>query len=98
MSIPTESGLSFCSHSEVLQYLKDYAAKFNIDEKVQLNSEVEKLECVDNQWQVTSNEKTVKFDFVVVANGHYSKPDIPSCFNNHIFQGQSIHASEYSWG
>merc|ERR1711892_1548640 len=39
---------SFCSHREVFQYLKDYAVKFDLIDKVKLLSKVEKAAMVDD--------------------------------------------------
>ena len=54
---------SFCSHREVFQYLKEYASKFGLIEKVKLSSKVEQVKFVDNKWRVMVNGEVNLFDF-----------------------------------
>ena len=96
--LKTKTGSSFCGHGEILQYLKTYAAKFKIDDKIQFSSKVENVEFSNDEWLITVNNEINTFDFVVLANGHFSTPDIPPCFNDNIFEGEIIHASAYRWG
>ena len=94
----TKSGDSFCGHAEVLLYLKEYAEKFNLMNKVKLSSEVENVEMIDDQWLVTVNQKTYQFDYVIVAIGRYTtieNVDFPPCFENNKFEGTIIPACRY---
>lgn len=77
----------FPGHSEVLEYLKDYAAEFGLRELVRFGTEVRwvGLEEGGATWKVRAEqnkgeEVDESFDAVVVCNGHYSEPriaDIP---------------------
>ena len=77
---------SFINYDEVRACLEDNAKVWQIDKLVQLNSEVIKLEPIDNlsdqpAWQLTyiKDHESFKeeFNFVVVCNGHYNTPKIP---------------------
>ena len=84
---------AFPSHTVILKYLEDYAKRENLTEHISFNNPVErcsfeKKECT---WKV--NEEN--FDFVVVANGHYTKPSIPDIFKNSSFEGEIMHTHYY---
>lgn len=73
--------------SDVFQYLKSYYKKFIEKESrisVHLNTRVSDLSKSGSLWTIVSknsqtSEQTSKdFDYVVIANGHYSDPKIPS--------------------
>ena len=89
---------SFVTHFEVQEYLHKYAEKFGLKDKIRLSSRVEKLTFNDPGWSITANNQTESFDYVIIANGHYTTPDFPQCFNNGQFRGQTIHASSYRKG
>merc|ERR1719259_53041 len=47
-------------------------------------------------WEIeTADGKTAEFDFVIVANGHYTKPYLPEIFENSSFKGEIIHSHVY---
>ena len=96
MPFTTKNGTSFCGHDEVLHYLKTYAETFKILEKIQFSTPVERVDFANDEWRITTTKNAShSFDFVVLANGHYSTPDIPPCFNGNVFEGEIIHASSY---
>lgn len=81
----------FPSHTELLQYLKDFCDWFGLREIIRFNTRVDHVGMLDYgacsndlKWVVRSrekkNEKVVEevFDAVVVATGHYSQPRLPS--------------------
>lgn len=97
---------SFVHHTVVLQYLKDYARKYDIYEKIQFCTLVQKVypKKVDENkviWEVTvcnliSQEmQTNTFDSVMVCNGHYSVPHIPDIKGMDNFKGILLHSHEY---
>lgn len=71
----------FPNRSQVWQYLKSYYNQF-IDGKdrvkVRFASKVQSVIKDNEVWQVTANGTTEAFDYVIVANGHFDKPYIPS--------------------
>ena len=61
-------------------------------ENVKFDSAVKNIENIDNQWEVTYNNYSEKFDAVVIANGHYETkitPDFPGTFNGEILHSHS---------
>jgi len=73
----------FPGHREVLMYLQDFAAHFEIDELVRFGTEVVFAGLVEGgKWRVTSalrNSDPVDeiYDAVIVCNGHYVRPRLP---------------------
>lgn len=78
-------------HREVMMYLQDFSKEFRIEEMVQFETEVVRVEPAEEKWRVNyrnsrgvSGEET--FDAVVVCNGHFTEPrlaHIPG--NNNYF-------------
>ena len=69
--------------STVLAYLQSYASAYNLYPHIRLNATVESAVRVKGKWHVTfsspSGSSTLKdIDSLVVANGRYSQPYIPS--------------------
>jgi cation diffusion facilitator CzcD-associated flavoprotein CzcO len=76
---PPETSL-FPTAAVVQKYLEDYAVHFNLLRFVRLCTRVEKVfwDTDSREWDVTlSTGERLKFDFVIVANGHYRKPRYP---------------------
>lgn len=96
----------FCSHQEVLHYLNSFAKHFNILQYIEFHTRVT---AVIPQWSATKkltwhvtmtnttthDEQTRDFDAVVVCNGHYSQPRVPSYPNQDRFLGTLMHSHNY---
>lgn len=75
----------FLSHDELSKRFSDFVDKENLDDYVRKNSRVEGLFKSNDKWVVTvrhtstGNEEWYQeeFDAVVIANGHYTVPNIP---------------------
>ncbi|KAI8969403.1 hypothetical protein BD414DRAFT_471171 [Trametes punicea] len=77
---PPETPL-FPSASTVLAYLHDYAKTFELYAHIRFNIPVLSVHWnTDSQkWDVTvSDNEVLQFDLIIVANGHYRIPRIPS--------------------
>ena len=48
-----------------------------------------------NFMPITIKLAVFDFDFVIVANGHYTKPSLPALFENCDFEGRIIHSHVY---
>lgn len=80
MPLPEHSNM-FPNRVEVLNYLVDYQKtlpewiNFKFDTKV---SSLKKIES-SNEWEITANEITKKYDSVILAHGHFDTPFVPKC-------------------
>jgi len=85
---------SFPGHREILAYLANYADYHQLD-NITFNSPVTQVTKERNKWTVETTQEKDEFDFVIVANGHYTKPSLPEIFKQSAFQGSIIHSHVY---
>lgn len=81
-------------HWQVHQYLKDYAARFELEKHIRFRSPVVQLQAVDGGWSVTVQGQAAEhFDAVVIGTGHQGKPMHPEWKDR--FAGEYLHAHDY---
>lgn len=100
---------SFVTHQQVQKYLESYKDHFQLEQYIQYNTKVEKIEkntmrksqILPNcpQWRITTNcngqTQTNDYDAVCIGNGHYNRPIIPDIPGMGFYQGRSSHAMDY---
>ncbi len=88
------------SGPQVQAYLEAYANEFDLMRHVRLNTEVlSAAQRDDGSWTVTTAEGDDQYDFLVVCNGIFSTPFIPSFENDDAFVdagGRICHTSEFT--
>ncbi|MGI9586222.1 MAG: NAD(P)-binding domain-containing protein, partial [Acidimicrobiia bacterium] len=90
---------AYLHHSQVLEYLETYADEFGLRQMVTYRHRVVSITQGDDGWQVVAvnvesgESVTNLYGAVVVANGHHWDPNLPEEVD--VFDGESIHASEY---
>lgn len=84
------------SHRMMLDYLKNYAEKFDLAKNIYFGTKVVHLSKSDEgKYQIGfENGDSQVFDYVAIATGHTSKPRYPD-LNFKKFQGQVIHSQAY---
>jgi dimethylaniline monooxygenase (N-oxide forming) / hypotaurine monooxygenase len=95
-----ETTADFPSHSEVLQYLHDYAAHFGLHQHIHLNTVVESAQPTgEGRWTVCARggeqATTETFEAMVVCSGRAHAPQIPQLPGSETFAGQVLHSSRY---
>lgn len=82
-------------HSQMLEYLRAYAAHFGVDRRIEYRTPVERIEpASDNDWIVTlARGEKRRYGAVVVANGHNWDPKYPNLPGE--FHGQAFHSASY---
>lgn len=84
----------FPNHELVLEYLRSYAKHFKLYSDIQFNTLVERIEPIENYWNVTLKDGIVRqYRGVVVANGHHTKPKYPKFPGT--FTGEILHSRDY---
>ena len=88
---------SFIGHEEVLEYLVNYAKMTKVIPYIKFNSKVISISrSIDGKWNIETNQnQSLIFDFVIIANGHFSVPYTPEEFEKSPFRGQIIHSHFY---
>ncbi|RJQ73748.1 monooxygenase [Pseudonocardiaceae bacterium YIM PH 21723] len=89
---------TFPSAAQMLAYLNDYADHFRLRENITFNTEVTRVRPLDRTglagWSVELSTGEVReYAGVMIANGHYFAPKIPSYPGE--FTGRQIHSKAY---
>jgi dimethylaniline monooxygenase (N-oxide forming) len=90
----------FPHHTEMLHYLRAYAASFGLQQYIQFNTVVEAVEPTD-QWQWTIHVRTGErlstetFDALIICSGREGYPALPSLLGSDTFRGKILHSSAY---
>ncbi|WCJ25979.1 Flavin-containing monooxygenase family protein [Euphorbia peplus] len=105
---PTRDPRRYPGHREVLLYLKDFATEFQIEGLIRFETEVIRVELVEdlNKWSVKSKKKRCEFDFefefvdeifdaVVICNGHYTDTSVAEIPGISSWPGKQIHSHNY---
>jgi cation diffusion facilitator CzcD-associated flavoprotein CzcO len=82
-------------HSQMLAYLRAYAAHFGVDRRIEYGTSVERIEPAPaGGWEVTlgMGERRT-YGAVVIANGHNWDPSVPELPGE--FRGRALHSAEY---
>ena len=82
-------------HLQVLAYFRRYAKHFGLEDRIQFNSSVDRIERNGGHWEVKVSGETQprKYAGVVIANGHHWDPSYPEISGE--FNGREIHSKEY---
>ncbi|XP_047118134.1 flavin-containing monooxygenase FMO GS-OX5 isoform X1 [Schistocerca piceifrons] len=92
---------SYLPAKDILQFLNDYADHFGLRKHIKFQHVVTLVNPRDVVWDVTvknlaSGEETVhEFDAVMVCNGHYFLPFVPSLPGSEKFRGRQTHSHDY---
>ena len=95
----------FPESGQVFEYLKSFAEKYKILQRIQFNANVVSIDQVQDtlKWKVkildskTNTLEQFEFDFIVIATGIFSKPYFPSFYNTvQCFRGLVMHSKSYA--
>ncbi|XP_053667834.1 senecionine N-oxygenase-like [Anopheles marshallii] len=101
-----EQAGTFVTISDVIKQLEGYVDKFQLKKYIYFQHQVVRVvrNFESSQWNVlvkdlASDQFTMhQFDFVLVCNGHYSSPIVPSFPGRSIFRGRQLHSKDYRRG
>ncbi|KAL7419479.1 monooxygenase [Cryptotrichosporon argae] len=92
----------FAKSDHIHSYLRDYAAAHDLLRHIRFETRVERLHRAPGsarRWTIESSgpagRRIDEFDFVSVANGHYSDAWIPAWPGFQNYTGQVVHSREY---
>lgn len=92
-----KSVATYPHHSELKQYFRDYASRFELYAHYEFATEVLKVEPQGEQWRITTRcngeQRVRNVDGVMICNGTLHHPHRPSLPGN--FSGTVMHSSEY---
>ena len=99
---PNDSSFFYAHRNQFKDYLHNYVQHFDLLKYFKLNCRVDSASQLDDlKWKLTwtdlvkneTNEQV--FDFLIIASGLLSKPNIPRVRNKNDFQGLVMHSNEY---
>jgi cation diffusion facilitator CzcD-associated flavoprotein CzcO len=90
-----ESYPDFPHHTQIKDYIDDYADAFGLHRNIELNSDVVNAQHHEGGgWTLHLQDGTKRdFEFLVVANGHHWDPRLPNFPGE--FTGESFHSHAY---
>ncbi len=88
---------------QLQSHIASYARQFGLMDHIHFHCDVTKFEpnkdgagWIVHYTNTKTGEQAQKvFDFLVVANGLYANPNIPSVADRDVFDGEVLHSSEY---
>jgi cation diffusion facilitator CzcD-associated flavoprotein CzcO len=84
----------FPHHSEIRQFLAEYAERFGLRERIRFGTAVEHAERLEGGgWRIATSAAEELFDALVVCNGHHWDPAYPEFPGQ--FDGPTIHSHHY---
>ncbi|WP_422746119.1 flavin-containing monooxygenase [Mycobacterium sp. WMMD1722] len=95
---PFVGGRRFYTRAQYFEYLRSYADRFHLRERIAFNSEVTHIERAHSSWNVsvrTGGVDSIKeFDAVAICSGPFKTPnlDVPGIEG---FTGEVVHSAEY---
>jgi cation diffusion facilitator CzcD-associated flavoprotein CzcO len=85
---------AYPGHAQVLQYLRDYAAHFDLYPLIRFNTALQTLQRQGEGWRAGFSDGSVRdYAGVVIANGHLTDPLLPQIKGE--FTGTVMHAKDY---
>ncbi len=85
---------TYVSRKQLVDYLENYAAKFNI--KPIFNEEIIFIKKSGEHWQLNANSgKTYLAENVIIATGLNSRPNVPKWKGQEKFKGDIVHSAFY---
>ena len=94
---------SYPPREVLFDYIQGRVEKAGLRKWIRFNTSVRQVDFIDDagQFRVTSHDvkndvkKTENFDYVVVANGHFSTPNVPYFEGFETFNGRVLHAHDF---
>ncbi len=92
---------SFLPREVLYDYITGRARKNNLQRYIQFNTVVRQVEFREGQFRVrvkdlvADQERSETFDFVVVATGHFSVPNLPKFEGIEQFPGRVLHSHDF---
>lgn len=93
---------SYLKQPEVLNYIHNYAEKFQLNDLIKFHRQVIDVKPIANgRWRVKIKnlpdniEEVVDHDAIMICNGHYSLPFTPEVSGMEKFKGKIMHSSNF---
>lgn len=91
---------SFASRDEILSYLHECVRRWQLADRISLNTEVLSAKWDDDarRWQVETSRGPVTATFLVAATGPFDQPAVPALPGLDEFTGTAFHSARWEHG
>lgn len=92
---------SYITQKDVMHYLKSYAKHFKLHDHIKFKHRVTNVYPTRNKWTIIvedllkNNTFEAEFDAVLICNGHFSKPNMPTIPGLDLFKGRTLHSHDF---
>jgi cation diffusion facilitator CzcD-associated flavoprotein CzcO len=88
---------TFSPQPEILDYLRDVAARFGVRPHIRFDTELESAEWDDAEarWSIQTSQGPLSADVLITAQGPLSDPLIPDLPGLDSFQGKTFHSARW---
>jgi cation diffusion facilitator CzcD-associated flavoprotein CzcO len=88
---------TFSPQPEILDYLRDVAARFGVLPHVRLNTELESAEWDETEarWRIQTSNGPLSADVLIPAQGPLSEPLVPELPGLESFEGKTFHSAAW---
>lgn len=88
---------TYSSQPEILDYLRDCAARFGVTPKIHFNTEVTGAQWNDDEkhWEIETSKGALRADVLVAANGGLAEPAQPDLPGMDSFEGTVFHSANW---
>jgi cation diffusion facilitator CzcD-associated flavoprotein CzcO len=88
---------TFSPQEEILEYLKDCAARFGVLPHVRFDTELESAEWDDDEglWRIETSTGPMTANFLVAGQGPLSEPALPEVPGLETFEGTAFHSAQW---
>lgn len=89
---------SYISSQDMLDFINSYADEFDVRKLIRFEHHVELVKPAMNSWEITvrnlslGTHETLIFDALLVCNGHYNTPALPTYHGFEVFKGRHVHS------
>ncbi|KAF7283948.1 hypothetical protein GWI33_022774 [Rhynchophorus ferrugineus] len=96
-----EQKKSYLTQAEILDFLNQYADKFNLKNYIKFNAIVTKIQPINDTWKLSYVDKPTgnvienQYDAIMVCNGHYNDPVVPTIPGQELFAGDIEHSHNF---
>lgn len=93
---------SYITAERVLDYYRSYACEYDLMKYIRFRHHVLRVRPLhDDKWEVIVKDliydqiNVLTFDAILICNGHYFAPNIPTLKGCDFFKGQQLHVHDY---
>jgi dimethylaniline monooxygenase (N-oxide forming) len=85
----------FPTHQQVIQYVRSYAKKYDLEKLISYGQEVVKVTVEEGGFLIHTKTASYQVRQLIVSTGRFDVPNVPAIQGRESFTGTVIHSKEY---